>query len=268
VPDIFLYDTQTTTTTRVSVDSNGVEGDGPSSLPSISANGRYIAYHSAATNLVTSDTNLSIDLFLYDTQTATTTRVSVDGNGVEGNNISWKSSISRDGNFIAYLSNASNLISGDTNGAGDVFLYNRQTNTTTRVSVTSSGTQATGPSPSVFSPGRRPSLSSDGQYIAFGSHLTTIVAGDNNGSQDIFVHNTQTATTTRVSVDSNGIEGVAPSDQPVISADGRYIAFRSAATNLVVNDTNAWQDIFLYDTQTATTTRVSVDSNGVEGDRV
>ncbi len=266
--DIFVHDRQTDSTTRVSIDSNGNEGNGVSSLPSIASGGRYVAYHSTATNLVANDTNAKIDVFMHDRVTGTTTRVSIDSNGVEGNNVSWKSSISPDGNFIAYLSNASNLVSWDTNGVWDVFLYDRINATTTRISVDNSGAQATGWWPTISNPAWRPSLSDDGRYIAFWSHLNTLVPWDTNSSQDIFVRDTIAQTTTRVSVDSNGTQWNGFSDQLSLSPDGRYVAFRSYATDLVTGDTNGRQDIFVHDRQNGTTTRASVDSNGIQADRV
>ncbi len=256
--DVFVHDVQTGMTTRVSVDSSGVQGDSYSYNASISADGRYIAFGSSATNLVAGDTNGMIDIFVHDMQTGMTTRVSVDSNGVQGNNDSHFSSISADGRYIAFMSYATNLAAGDTNGMEDVFVHDVQTGMTTRVSVDSNGAQ--GNSSSYES-----SISADGRYIAFASYATNLVAGDTNGVWDVFVHDMQTGMTTRVSVDSNGAQGDSSSNDPSISADGRYIAFFSNATNLVTDDTNGWYDIFMHDMQTGMTTRVSVDSSGVQG---
>jgi len=259
VQDIFVHDTQTGTTTRVSVDSEGAEDIVNSNNPSISADGRYVAFDSGATNLVTGDTNGVYDIFLHDTQTGTTTRVSVDSVGAQGNGNSNNPSISSDGRYVAFHS-YSNLVAGDTNGVLDIFIHDTQTGTTARVSVDSNGTQGDGDS-------FYPSISADGRYVAFVSAATNLVAGDTNGMMDIFLHDTQTGTTARVSVDSEGAEGNGSSNfNPSISSDGRYVAFESAATNLVPGDTNGVEDIFIHDTQTGTTTRVSVDSNGTQGD--
>ena len=257
--DVFLHDTQTGATTRISVDSAGGEGNGDSMLPSISADGRFIAFMSVATNLVGGDTNGFTDIFLHDTQTGATTRVSVDAAGVESNDHSNRPALNEDGRYIAFTSEATNLVAGDGNGRTDIFLHDTQTGATTRVSVDSSGNEANGSS------GRyRPAISADGRYIAFVSGATNLVTGDSNGRRDVFLHDTQTGTT-RVSVDSAGVEANFGSDNgPAISADGRYIAFSSGATNLVAGDTNGFTDIFLHDTQTGATNRVSVDAAGVE----
>jgi len=257
--DIFLHDTQTGTTTRVSVDSVGTESNGGSIRPDISEDGRYIVFNSGATNLVVGDINGADDIFLHDTQTGITTRVSVDSVGAEADDSHYDAVISDDGRYVAFESDSTNLVAGDTNGSPDVFLHDTQTGITTRVSVDSVGAEGNGTSTD-------PDLSSDGRYVIFKSSATNLVAGDINGVNDIILHDTQTGTTTRVSVDSVGAEGNGSSDAGVISENGRYITFESDATNLVAGDTNGTQDIFLHDTQTGTTTRVSVDSEGNESD--
>jgi hypothetical protein len=256
--DIFLHDMQTGVTTRVSVDSNGVQANNGSANSYIAADGRYIVFESDATNLVPGDTNGIADIFLHDMQTGVTTRVSVDSNGMEANNYSSLPSISADGRYISFYSYASNLVSGDTNQTLDIFLHDMQTGSTTRMSVDSNGAEANGSSYSSSS------ISADSRYVAFGCSATNLVPGDTNGVNDIFVHDTQTGVTTRVSVDSNGVQANDGSFFPSISADGRYIAFASGATNLVQNDNNGVFDIFVHDMQTGITTRVSVNTSGVE----
>jgi Tol biopolymer transport system component len=172
------------TTERVSVDSTGVEGNGESRWPSISSDGRYVGFSSSATNLVTGDTNGSYDVFVYDRQTGQTIRVSVDSTGVQANIDSSWSSISSDGRYVAFSSIATNLVAGDTNGSYDVFVYDRQTGQTIRVSVDSTGVQGNGES-------FWPSISSDGRYVVFDSLAMNLVAGDTNGSRDIFVRDRQ-----------------------------------------------------------------------------
>jgi Tol biopolymer transport system component len=258
--DVFVHDRQTGQTTRVSVDSTGVEGDADSSWHSISSDGRYVAFDSRATNLVAGDTNGSEDVFVHDRQTGQTTRASVDSTGIEGDGDSVLPRISSDGRYVAFESLATNLVAGDTNGSYDVFVHDRQTGQTTRVSVDSTGVEGDADS-------SWPSISSDGRYVAFHSYATNLVAGDTNGSRDVFVHDRQTGQTTRVSVDSTGIEGDGGSSYQSISSDGRYVAFYSYATNLVTGDTNSFRDVFVHDRQTGQTTRVSVDSTGAEGDR-
>jgi len=256
--DIFVHDRQTGQTTRVSVDSLGVGGNGMSRLPRISYDGRYVAFASVATSLVVGDTNSRDDVFVHDRLTGQTTRVSVDSFGVQGNGGSWSSSISSDGRHVAFESGATNLVPGDTNGTWDVFVHDRQTGLTSRVSVDSVGVQGNHLS---FTP----TISDDGRTVAFYGYATNLVPGDTNGTADVFVHDRQTGQTSRVSVDSLGVQGNGLSWYPSISADGRYVAFDSFATNLVPGDTNSWDDVFVHDRQTGQTTRVSVDSLGVQG---
>jgi Tol biopolymer transport system component len=256
--DVFVRDRQTNTTTRVSLATDGTQGDSYSDNPSISADGRYIAFRSNASNLVPGDTNGTEDIFVRDRQTNTTTRVSVASDGTQGNDFSDNPSISADGRYVAFESYASNLVPGDTNATYDIFVRDRQTNTTTRVSVASDGTQGNNGS-------SYPSISADGRYVAFASIAGNLVPGDTNGLYDIFVRDRQTNTTTRVSVATDGTQGNDYSLNPHISADGRYIAFESAASNLVPGDTNGTNDIFVRDRQTNTTTRVNVASDGTQG---
>jgi len=254
--DVFVRDLLTSTTTGVSVDSAGNQGNGRSDFSSISADGRFVAFSSGASNLVPGDTNSSFDLFVRDLLTNTTTRVSVDSAGNQGNSGSGASSISADGRFVAFESNASNLVQGDTNNNNDIFVRDLLTNTTTRVSVSSTGNQGNGLS-------YGPSISADGRFVAFFSQASNLVSGDSS-INDIFVRDLLTNTTTRVSVSSTGNSGNSDSRNPFISADGRFVAFQSLATNLVPNsNTNA--HIFVRDTLTNTTTRVSADSAGNQG---
>ena len=256
--DIFVHDRQTGATTRVSVYSGGVQGNGGSYDPSISADGRYVAFDSTAVNLVTGDTNATGDVFVHDRQTGATTRVSVDSSGVQGNGGSYRPSISADGRYVAFDSTADNLVTGDTNATDDVFVHDRQTGATTRVSVDSSGGQGDNGS-------YRPSISADGRYVAFEADASNLVSTDTNITGDVSVHDRQTGATTRVSVDSSGGQGDNGSYRPSISADGRYVAFGSGASNLVTGDTNAMEDVFVHDRRTGATIMVSVDSSGVQG---
>ncbi|MFN8547631.1 MAG: calcium-binding protein [Candidatus Eisenbacteria bacterium] len=237
---LFLHDLQTGTTTVVGVDSNGVPGNGYDVMPSISANGRYVAFDSSSTNLVPNDTNGFQDLFVHDCQTGTTSLVSVDSNGVQANNETYFSSITADGRYVAFASAASNLVPSDTNGGSDVFIHDCQTGMTSLVSVDSNGVQEN-------SYADAPSISADGRYVAFASDGDNLVGGDTNQRKDIFVHDLQTGATTLVSVDSNNVQGNSHSQDPSISADGRYVAFYSDADNLVTGDTNGVGDIFVHD---------------------
>src|SRR5207249_1758734 len=162
---------------------------------------------------------------------------SVASDGTQANNVSSYSALSADGRFVAFQSDATNLVVDDTNGKTDVFVHDRQTGTTERVSVGSGGgTQGTGNSGGFFA---FPALSG-----AFQSDATNLVADDTNGATDVFVHDRQTGTTERVSVASGGRQGNGFSAGPVLSADGRFVAFHSTATNLVAGDTNGATDVF------------------------
>jgi Tol biopolymer transport system component len=263
-----LFSTNATTgvTTRVSVSSSGEEGNAGSGSMysvSISADGRYVAFASTASNLVADDTNAAADIFVRDRQTGITTRVSVSSSGEQTNGSSSNPSISADGYHVAFVSDASNLVTGDTNGYSDVFVHDRQTGSTTRVSVSSAGVQSDS-----GSGGYPPSLSADGRYVAFNSSATNLVPGDHNNSTDIFVYDSHTSTTERVSVDHNGSEGNMDSNSPSISADGRWVVFSSAADNLDAGDDAGFQDVFVHDRQTGGTERVSLSSSGEQGNNM
>jgi uncharacterized repeat protein (TIGR01451 family) len=259
--DIFVHDRTTGQTTRVSVSSTGAQGNNNSggfmSSPAISADGRYVAFTSWASNLVANDTNGWDDIFVHDRWTGQITRVSVDSAGNQGNYPSGFASISAAGRYVAFMSFASNLVAGDTNGAKDIFVHDRTTGQTTRVSVDSAGNQGSLES-------RYPAISADGRYVAFQSKASNLVAND-TGWEDIFVHDRTTSQTTRVSVDSTGAQSNGMSYFSSISADGRFVAFQSLASNLVANDTNGKQDIFVHDRTANQTTRMSVDSAGAQG---
>ena len=247
-------------TERVSVSSSGTQGNGASgsSASSVSADSRFVAFVSLATNLVPTDTNGAADAFVSDRLTHQTTRVSVSSTGGQANGASVALAISGDGRYVAFVSTASNLVSGDTNGLADVFVHDRQSGQTTRVSVSSTGTQANGLSLTA-------AISADGRYVAFSSSASNLVTGDTNSKADVFLHDRTTAQTTRVSLTTGGAQSNGDSLLPAVSADGRYVGFASAATDLVAGDTNAKSDIFVRDRQTPTTTRVSIATGGAQG---
>src|SRR5882672_3921736 len=155
-------------TTRASVTTGGAQGNGRSFVPALSADGRFAAFYSDASNLVAGDANSARDVFVHDGQTGETTRVSVDSSGAEANGDSFAPAISADGRFVTFSSAASNLVAGDANGANDVFVRDRQAGTTTRVSVAPAGAEANDGSYS-------PSISSDGRYVAFLSDASHLV---------------------------------------------------------------------------------------------
>ncbi|MDP9402039.1 MAG: calcium-binding protein [Actinomycetota bacterium] len=316
--DIFVHDRHTAATSRVSVHSDGTQANGDSERPSLSGDGRYVVFESSASNLVADDTNGEEDVFVHDRFTGATTRVSVASGGVQGTGNSYDSSISANGQYVAFSTVAANLMTNvfhlqlDPNrvtgrgivvhdrktglttavGAGhgpsisadglfvafhagpeelyfgpdtyspertEVFVHDRTTATTTWVSKSSSG--AAGDESSSYA-----TISGDGRFVAFTSYATNLVAGDTNGTADVFVHDRRMGTTTRVSVSGDGTQGDGGSSGPSISADGRYLAFSSTATNLVAGDTSPYVNAFVHDRHLGATTQVGVASDGTEGD--
>lgn len=296
VGDAFVRDRLTGKTTRVSVNSNGEQGVGDfptlietlstvlpclaGGLVPITPDGRYVAFDALHPDLVEGDTNAAFDVFVHDRVSGETERVSVSSSGEQADCDSGSSSISNDGRYVAFASCASTLVPNDANtnpatpsrSAWDVFVHDRVTGRTERVSVDSSGEEGNDDSWRAF-------ISADGRFVSFPSVASNLVANDGNGVRDSFVHDRLTHTTTRVSVTSTGAEQVAPQDdtEPVVgpfvldaavvllSADGRYATFDSRATNLVPDDTNGMNDVFVHDRRTGTTVRVSVSSTGQQG---
>lgn len=262
--DVYLHDLQTATTTLVSVDSGGVKGNSTSTYPDISDDGRYVVFASKADNLVAADGNLTWDVFLHDTVTGDTTRVSEATDGTEGNGRSEFPAISADGKYVAFVSSATNLdqVTADTNGQPDIFLHEVATGITTRVSMATDGTTQADQACAL------PDISDDGHYVAFHSWATNLdqVVNDTNSVSDVFRHDTVTGETIRVSMHSDGTtQGDGDSKRPAISGDGVYVAFDSLAATLT-GDGNGVADVFLHDTATGETVLVSVDSVGTEGD--
>jgi Tol biopolymer transport system component len=256
--DVFVRDRKLHKTIRVSVSSAGAQGDNASYLASISANGRYVAFVSDAGNLVAGDTNGYSDVFVRDRKLHKTYLVSVDSTGVQGNSYSFTPSISANGRYVAFVSDASNLVPGDSNSSSDVFVRDRKLHKTYLVSVDSTGVQGNSYSD-------EPSISADGRYVAFRSFAGNLVSGDSNGYLDVFVRDRKLHKTVRVSVNSAGLQGNSFSDSPSISADGRYVAFRSFAGNLVSGDSNNASDVFVRDRKLHKTVRVSLSTAGVQG---
>ena len=310
-------------TTRISVSSTGAQGNGDridgGSLDSrdaaISSNGRFVAFTSAASNLVANDTNGDSDIFVRDRDAdkdgifdescfgnlctnpapVSTRRVSVSSSGAQANSISGFPAVSPSGRFVAFTSEASNLVANDTNGRDDIFVRDRDTDTdgifdepgavaTRRVSLSSGGSEANNHS-------QDPAISSSGRFVVFSSVASNLVANDTNElADDIFVRDRDSdndgifdethlgaVSTRRVSVSSSGGQGNDWSSRPAISSSGRFVAFTSEASNLVY-DTNQWADIFVRDRDSdndgifdethlgaVSTRRVSVSSNGAQG---
>jgi Tol biopolymer transport system component len=178
---VFVRDLQAGTTTRVSEYQGGFEADFDNFRPAISADGRFVAFDSDADNLAFGDTNEVFDVFVKDRQTDILTLVSVDDAGAQGNGDSLRPAISADGRIVAFYSDAANLVAGDTNGATDVFVHNRRSGATRRVSVAPGGGEANGDSV-------RPTLSADGRIVLFESDASNLVAGDSNHFTDVFLN--------------------------------------------------------------------------------
>ena len=224
--DVYAFDRQSGAIELVNSSLAGGAANGDSSYVAVDASGRYAVFDSSATNLTADDTNGRKDIFVRDRQSGATERVSVGAGGAQANNWSWYPGISRDGRFVVFQSHASNLVGGDLNATQDIFVYDREARTTERVSVSSSGQEADDAS-------QYPDISGDGRYVVFESAAKNLVAGMPLRTQNIFVHDRETTQTKRVSVGFDGSDADYESEYPRISADGRFIVFQSAATNLV-----------------------------------
>jgi len=256
--DIFLRDRQLGTTTRISATASGGWPNGDSWAPAISADGRFIAFHSFASNIVTGDTNLVADVFVHDRQTGSTSRVSLGPAGAQGNDQSLNPSISADGRFVAFHANASNLVSGDNNASWDIFRHDRQTGQTIRVSTTATGGEANGDSGA-------PAISADGRYVAFASRAGNLLAEDPNLDMDIFVKDCLTGEILLVSSAPAGVPSNGDAGAPAISPDARWIVFHTWADNLAAGDLNGRWDVFRFDRLGQTLTLVSRSPGAVPG---
>lgn len=263
--DVFVRNRVTGAVVRVSVSSDGAEGDECSYAGGISGNGRFVTFWSYADNLVPNDTNGMPDLFVHDRDpdgngiddegNGVTTRVNLASDGTVGDNC-YGISISDDGTLVCFTSTATNLVPNDTNGVGDVFVRDLVAGTTERVSVDANGAEADG-----YSWG---AISADGRCVVLTSFATNLVPADSNGAGDVFLKDLVTGAVTLVSVDSNGLQGDGLSQSGRLSADGRIVVFNSYASNLVPGDTNGSGDGFIRDLAAGTTTRVTVGTGGVQ----
>lgn len=224
-------------------------GNGDSTTPVISADGRYVAFPSLASNLVHGDRNGVSDVFVKDLRTGVVRSASRGGDGPSFD----PPALSADGRFVAFVSSAANLVAGDTNGVDDVFVTDMRTGRVSRVSG--------GNGPAFGSP----AISADGRYVAFRSEASTLVEGDTNGVADVFLADRSSGKVTRISTSASGAQG----DKLVhhglaMSADGRLVVFPSAATNLVPDDTNGSVDMFVKDVVSGAVERVNVSATGAQ----
>ena len=318
--DVFVRDLMTGTTTLVSVASDGTQANGVSFTPSISGNGDVVAFRSDATNLIANDTEGHTDVFVHVISTGVTSRVSQTPTGEGANEDSSEPAISANGRVVAFSSVATNLVRVHVNatglccdifvhklatgrnklgdpmlngkGASDSFLpvlsangrylafgswgcdiatgiecldesnvYEQDMRTKTMTLVTRAYSGTVG-----FGCGANPAISADGTKVAFISDGANLVPGDTNGAYDVFVRDLTTGVTTRVSVNSHGGQTNGGLGRVTMSSDGNLIAFQSDAWNIVPNDDNLVQDIFVHDMKTGKTTRASVSSSGAEAD--
>ncbi|MEX1193539.1 MAG: hypothetical protein WD904_00255 [Dehalococcoidia bacterium] len=240
VEDIFVHDRQTGDTTSLTAHSTGNRQAGGTHGTSISADGRFVTFRSEASDLIAGDSNAHWDIFVHDRQAAVTTRVSVDSGGTQANGTSWDAVISANGRLVAFSSDASNLVPGEVFINDDIFVHDRQTGVTTRVSIHTDGTEGDAGSYEAM-------ISADGRYVGFYSWASNLVANDIDDWTDVFVHDRSTAATTRITLDDQGDQANSYNWGAAISANGRFVAFKSEATNLVPDDTNGWDDIFVRD---------------------
>ncbi len=269
--DVLVNDRLTDTTELISITLDGKPANNYSGGPSISADGRYVAFGSSSSDLVPNDTNGVFDIFVYDRQTGQMSRVSQSSTGEQGDSQSYSPDISADGRFVAFVSDAGNFAPNDSSAncilpsvpsnCADVFVRDRQTSTTERISVSNSG------DPIIGSIGA-PSISADGRFVVFSSDATNLVPGDTNNppcggvapayackDQDIFLVDRQTSTLSRINLTDIGGEANSNSAFPHISADGQFISFYSGATNLISGDQEG--GIFVVERQTGTIMRVT-----------
>ncbi|GAA3598006.1 PD40 domain-containing protein [Kineosporia mesophila] len=274
--NLFLKDTTTGTTRPVDVALGGGIPDGNGAGGKVSDNGRYVAFTSAATNLVAADTNGKTDVFRRDMRTGTITRVSIGTSGAADSGGGYVySSISGDGNLIAFDSPATDLVPNDTNGTKDIFVRNLKTKVTSRVSVSSTGEQSEpepANPPTIYTKNRdngEPVISGDGRTVAFSSRAENLVPGDTNLTMDVFVHSLVDGTTTRVSVKNDGSQSTtgvrgSGSSSPSISANGKAVAFYSTYTDLVTPGAHA-NDVYVRHLDTGVTELVEITTDGGQG---
>ena len=252
--DIFVRDMATGSYERVSEPTGGGDADGHSYNADMSPDGRWVVFESDATNLVIGDTNASRDIFLHDRLFGITNRVSTGSGGTQSFGLAFGPVVSDDGRIVAFYSSASDLIPSDGNGTFDIFVKDRDTDTTTLVSRSTLGLQAELPCTG-------PSLSGDGRFVSFHSKATTLSLSDTNGDFDVFLHDRQAGTTERVSNAPDGTVGDGASTGGHLSQDGTALAFVSDATNLIAFDPTSGPDVYVRNLTPDTTHRVAGSAN-------
>ena len=262
--DLFLKDLTTGAITLVNTAADGTVAQGSFFRYALSADGTTVAFASDADSLVPNDTNGTFDVFVKDMVTGQVTLVSQTAGGVSANGVSSFPALSADGTIVAFESRANDLVPGDTNGHGDIFVKDLSTGAVTLASQTADGTRTNDYSVS-------PLLSADGSKLVFTSSATNLVPGDVNGEMDTFFKDLATGQVTLVSQAADGTQPNRLSGGMGFSADGSKVVFVTAADNLVPNELNDTDDVFVKDLATGTLTLVSqtaagVQSNGWSGD--
>ncbi len=253
--DIFAVDLETNNVALVSRNTRGQVGDGASNAPAVSADGRFVAFSSTAANLVDDDRLGHEDVFVRDRTNGTTTRVSVSGAGDEANGPSIEPAISADGRYVAFRSAASNLVNDDDNDVADIFVHDRLTADTFRISVTDRGTQADGASDSPAFGGSR--------FVVFVSRATNLASADGDPGSDVYRHDLQTSQTVLVSRKAEGGAAINNARRPHVSADGARVVFQTASADVIATDANQSQDIFVYMVTRGETRLVSMTPESV-----
>jgi hypothetical protein len=237
-------------TSRVTVAYDGEEANDASHYPVVSGDGQIVAFGSSAVNIVRRDLNRVPDIFVRDLSTGENSRVSVASDGTQADGASHRAALSQDGRFVAFQSAARNLVSGDTNGVHDVFVHDRQTGSTSRVSVASDGTQGNAAS-------QNPKLSADGRWVTFSTTATNLAPGAVGPKAKVLLHDRETGVTTEVSVRPDGSSATEDSVLPTISADGRYVGFISNDRQIVPAPRFISFSAYVRDVQAGTTVRVN-----------
>ncbi len=269
--DVYVIDLASGARQLASIAPEGAAGNSWSSGAALSADGRYVAYYSWASNLSLGDANAVQDVFVFDRQSGVNERVSVASGGGQANGRSGdgrlgaRPAISADGRVVAFHSQASNLVAGDSNGVADVFVRDRLTGETARVSLSTQGAQGSDDS-------TRPALSADGRVVAFQSRAKNLDLAHPNpdGVSQIYVHDRDMGRTDLISLGADGLAGNGDAVDAALSADGRWVVFSAQATNLIANDANGANGaahIFVYDRQSGALERVSVSSAGIPANR-
>ncbi len=254
--DIFRLDRITGEMIGISLNPSGIPGNNSSYQPSISADGRYIAFESSASDLVNGDGNEKYDIFIRDVETGKTELISSSIFGTSGNGDSRYPSISADGRFVAFYSGSSDLVAGDTNNQIDIFLHDSLSGEMSLISIATNGSQTNADS-------KYPSISPDGNWIAYTSWATNLVTEDQDSYSDIYLYDRHSGETILVS-NVVGNKPVGSSIIPSVSNNGRYVTFTSTAAFSPLDD-NTYEDVYLYDRLNQKTVLISQALDGSAG---